>query len=616
MSTLIQDLRYGLRMLTKAAGSTVVASLLLVMNTANAQDVKILIGPNVLVSRATNMPRVELQIAANPKNSRNLIGTAISSEQDREDCRVYTTLDGGSTWREISFLDLPLTGSGDPQVAFDANGTAYFTALGEVMASDGKNHFSLMMFRSEDGGLHWEKGAIYGAGHAPDHDQIVVASSPRGSEIYVAAGYQTDAEPSNVGVFRSSDGGRTMNGPFQAAAGRGKGLFALNPIVFSDGTLFVPFTVSEQKPIEERAVPGVEIYFVTSRDDGSTYSEPKKIRNQILDPKYKVGSPYANILFAVDTTSTKYRDRLYMLWGEASAGHYHLNFSYSTDRGSTWSQAIEVGAPTPEANQFRPAMAVNGEGVVGVSWFDTRDSNEGRHYNEYFAVSTDGGGTFMAPRRVSNADSPLDVQGNSILKPTIDSPRTAADGSISFSFMTTGGRFPDSGDYMGLAADADGVFHPFWSDTRTGSSQAWTARVKVAVSSRDAAEIPGKDKAPTALGAKILPIFDPGRYDAQSGTEEIPVRLQNVSSQQVCAPLTVRIKGPDSVVKSEDGAQILNADNGKPWGGAVFNYSHALGEFSCLAPGEVTNAVMWKVRAGPSAETFVSFDVIVSGIVK
>jgi hypothetical protein len=35
------------------------------------------------------------------------------------------------------------------------------------------------------------------------------------------------------------------------------------------------------------------------------------------------------------------------------------------------------------------------------------------------------------------------------------------------------------GHYIGLAADADGVFHPVWTDTRDGPFSVYTARVRV-----------------------------------------------------------------------------------------------------------------------------------------
>src|SRR5262249_24705909 len=87
---------------------------------------RILVGPNVRVSRSSNDPRVELMIATNPTNPRNLIGTSIVSGALVETCATYTSLDGGNTWAETSPAGLPEGGAGDPQVAFGADGAAYF----------------------------------------------------------------------------------------------------------------------------------------------------------------------------------------------------------------------------------------------------------------------------------------------------------------------------------------------------------------------------------------------------------------------------------------------------------------------------------------------------------
>jgi len=77
-----------------------------------------------------------------------LIGAAIVTEQDEDRCKTYASFDGGYSWRENTFADLPETGSGDPQIAFAPDGTAYFSALGEMRGDDGKRHFALALFRS------------------------------------------------------------------------------------------------------------------------------------------------------------------------------------------------------------------------------------------------------------------------------------------------------------------------------------------------------------------------------------------------------------------------------------------------------------------------------------
>lgn len=81
-------------------------------------------------------------------------------------------------------------------------------------------------------------------------------------------------------------------------------------------------------------------------------------------------------------------------------------------------------------------------------------------------------------------------------------------------------------------------------------------------------------------------------------------------------PITIKLKGSESAQpEATKAAQILlNADNDKEWGGAVFNYSNALGDFRCLEPGAVSGAITWRIKVPNPASAFVSFDVVITAI--
>ena len=104
-----------------------------------------------------------------------------------------------------------------------------------------------------------------------------------------------------------------------------------------------------------------------------------------------------------------------------------------------------------------PAIAVNPNGVIGVAWYDRRDSPENLGYYVRFAASRNGGKTWLASVRVSTAAHAAD-----------DDTRK------------------NSGDTAG----ADGVFHPVWIDNRTGLPQMWTATVKVRLVTEPRAQTP------------------------------------------------------------------------------------------------------------------------------
>jgi hypothetical protein len=210
------------------------------------------------------------------------------------------------------------------------------------------------------------------------------------------------------------------------------------------------------------------------------------------------------------------------------------------------------------------------------------------------------------PVTVSSAWSSLDDPANYAFHPTIDSPRRADDGSIEFSFDTTLGRAPDGGDFMGLAADALGTFHPFWIDMRTGTFQAWTSAVRVGQQTTEA----HAGETDSELNRQLRAVFDPTSYDSPTGTETIPVRFQNISDRPVCSPLFAVVE--DTEKTPHQTPRILNAENDKDWAGAYFDYSSAFRDLPCLAPGQITEAIPWRIQPLASERTYVTIRVALS----
>jgi hypothetical protein len=161
---------------------------------------------------------------------------------------------------------------------------------------------------------------------------------------------------------------------------------------------------------------------------------------------------------AVDRSGGPHRGRAYAVWPEARFDRRTQIFIASSDDGGrSWTAPRlvsddEPSSSNPRSNNFMPAVAVNGGGVVGVSWYDRRDNPDNLGYWPRFSASLDGGATFLASVRVSTSPNLV-----------LDSKETRL----------------NSGDTAGLAADAAGVFHPVWIDNRTGVHQVWTAPVSV-----------------------------------------------------------------------------------------------------------------------------------------
>ena len=149
---------------------------------------------------------------------------------------------------------------------------------------------------------------------------------------------------------------------------------------------------------------------------------------------------------AVDRNRGPFHDRLYAAWPDARDDHRTQIFlSYSSDHGLTWSPPRVVSDDSTghnlneHPNHFMPMIAVNRDGIVGITWYDRRDNQDNLGYWARFSASLDGGRTWLPSERVSTS-----------------------------AHVTTDDARKNSGDTAGLTADADGLFHAVWIDNRTG----------------------------------------------------------------------------------------------------------------------------------------------------
>lgn len=581
----------------------------------SATAARIIVEPEFLVTRDGDMPHVETMIAANPRKATNLLAGAITLTQREGDwgCKAYASHDGGRSWTPSPVAEQVATGGGDPQVAFTPNGTALFGCLAFVKDDTGRTRAALQVNRSEDGGLTWSRAADLG--YSYDHPMLAVDHSVGrfAGRAYIGVLYGREY---NIGVFRSSDDGRTWTGPVRLHSGGRVGANVMPLVIFSDGALLVPI---EDFPLDAdpvKAAVAMTTWTALSEDGGVTFTPMRRVHTLHfqIDTSRKI-ILVSQPAFAVDPGES-HRDRLYAVWndfGPSGNATARVRLRYSDDRGRTWGQPIAVDPSAPsDADQFNPAIAVNADGVIGVSWYDTRGVGDSVGWHQYFAASMDGGATFLPAVPVSRELSRPFGAGNLAINPVAFS---SGSGPLALSFLSAASRWGNGGDYSGLSADRDGVFHPFWADSRSGTFQGWTARVRVRSpqASRDAASADRDQRAsapmpvPTDITSRIEIVSDPSRYDPSTGELELSIRLRNTSSRPIHGPISVTIQRFGS--STEQGATeselsrereqipiVLNASNGKPNDGAVFDYTPALGGLQVLLPGAQSGPVRWRLR--------------------
>ena len=569
---------------------------------------RILVEPDVVASRDGNAPHVEVHVASNPRNRNNLIAGAIS--HTRPDgtpaSKVYYTKDGGLTWSDVSFAEQIQWGGGDPQVAFSETGTGFFATLTTGVDDFNRGRALLHVYRSEDGGASWEKPAMLGWSY--DHPMMTVdrTRGPFGGRVYVSVLYGQDY---HLGVFRSSDDGRSFIGPADFWVGQQIGGNVLPMVVLSDGALVVPYHNFSLTRNEKDSKP-IELPFATviSTDGGVTFSAPRPGPPERAPARTETS--LVRLMgdggFAADA-SPRFLDRIYKVWNDYSRGRWRIVLATSTDRGATWSAPKPIDDQAPATHQYLPAVAVNRDGVVGVTWYDTRNAKTPRGSDQYFAASLDGGATFLPSVRVSTESSnPLGAGNFNFTPLTFRIPDDS--GATRLTFLSAVGRWINGGDYTGLTADPEGLFHPFWADSRTGTFQAMTARIRV--EGAPPTPVIGRPMPPYAIArpaalveedvTELLEIVpDPSRYDPASRELELRLRFKNTSQRTVFAPVTVTIRRYGSGMTGEDveySPEILNPTSGGPGPGARLELGPALGSAGALPPGATSGALLIRLR--------------------
>ncbi len=589
---------------------------------SNQQSGRIVIGPNILVSRDGDIAHCETMVADNPRDAKNLIGGSIVMVGGDASfaTKPYVSFDGGANWTDIN---LSTGSSGDPQVGFGITGTAYFIGL---------NMDGMTFYRSEDGGKTWNKGLNLGRHH--DHEMLAtdLTYGPYAGRLYLTD--ETDVPGSNeledlqmrrrVVMFRSSDDGRSFLGPIEVARADNNGMAAENLLILSDGTVFIPI-LEYPNYATDKTADTWKAMFTLSQDGGVTFSPLQLISTirfggvgamraaQKSGQVDQMGGP----VFAVDRQG-KFRDRIYAAWTDFDGHRYRLMLTWSSDRGKTWTKPKLVDPNAPAyASEFQPMLAVDPTGNLGIMYYNTDGFPKRDQFVVSFSASTDGGETLLAKKRLSSEVSTPFGSGNLRPGPFIESER----GLAVVDFVSGVSRWVDGGDYIGLTAGQDGVFHTFWADARSGTYQLYTAPVHIeapSASNAPASIMPTPAKEAVSISDKVTLVLDPISYDQQTREAVVPIRLRNTSKETLYPPFLVEVKEvahPYTIKSHEafDPPAILNSSNGKPGIGAVFDYSTTLGDLPALEPGAVTNAISWRLQAASAVKTNFHLGVEITG---
>ena len=545
----------------------------------NGVEQVVTVGANVQVS--ASMPdrmHTEGMIAADPSNAARLIVCSMFlTEETGQSVAVYQSEDGGAHWQR-TFETPSGEFDADPACAFGPDGVAHLTMMPLTVPSMAK--MRLPLWRSDDGGRTWHSGGVTGG---MDRESIAIDATggPYNRRIYLHG--STDIRGSGgirrtaLTLYASSDGGRTFGRPVSwASLGRGYIFASGSGVVLSDGrwlTVFMELTNYFDGPVSSDATrlvtppPEPEdalIRVIASDDGGDTLREPVTVSGEHVPNDYV---RLTNVVpaIAADATNGPFRDRIYVAWLDSRRGASDVFFSYSADRGQTWSTPIVINDNSRWSdrlpNQLMPAIAVNRDGIVAVTWLDRRNASDGLGWDERIRVSTDGGETFLPSVVVAKAAAQFNGREQWPLQEGTKGGGTPLYAGGVLHLEAFAPRFLYvPGDYATLAADANGVFHSYWIDNRSGWHQVWTAPVHVAGKAvRNGSEaLAALDDLTAATTLKRIA----AHYDRATSTASITVRLENTSHEPIDGPFTLRLITLDSDVADATASSTTNGISG------------------------------------------------------
>src|SRR2546426_2649968 len=344
--------------------------------------------------RVTNTPGAqnEVSIAVNPTNPLNIIATANDYRGGDAWCGVYATRDGGRTWLEqllprggsLTFLEV----SGDPSVAFDADGNAYQACLGFNRSANPGNVITVS--KSTNGGLTWSTPVtIAGTTAGVFHDKPYIVTdrstaATRGNVYLTWTRYVTGASP--IYFSRSTDGGLSWSTGIDITTFGYKADQGSQPAVGPGGELYVSFWAT-----------GSRIALAKSTDGGTTWGVTRTVAI-MFDPGELYPSPGPRTphfpSLAVNSLDAPGGNRVHLVWADRRFGDADILMSTSEDGGGTWGAPVRVNDDTPGKAQFFPFVTASEKGLVHVSFYDRRADPADLLLTVYVATSTDFGPTF------------------------------------------------------------------------------------------------------------------------------------------------------------------------------------------------------------------------------
>ncbi len=374
---------------------------------------------NVNTACEHNGPHNETSIAVNPTNPLNMIGGVNDYQLGLNPgghvtetilSRAHVTFDGGRTWTEFPVnANSAYQATGDPAVAFDASGRAYYATLGFRFTGQSATNPDILVHSSPDGGRTWTTSRIAtGSGNAGSVgdllDKEYLAAWGTGNAIVTFGDFRLGQKGALVSgrIFSSvtHDGGATWSTP-QVISGALDQAFVSVPAVAADGRVYVAFLNTGDLTTGRDTYEVVEVSPATGARIAGPF-EVALVIDGFHDYPLAFGrQTYQDSVFRTWaagnlTTDPTNPAHLAVVWSDmrnsptpapedpyAAVTNSDVVVSQSTDFGRTWSAPAAVALP---GDQFMPWGAFDAVGSLRIGTFD-RSVDPANHLYAYSLIS-------------------------------------------------------------------------------------------------------------------------------------------------------------------------------------------------------------------------------------
>lgn len=373
--------------LTPRCSAPLALALFVLASSASAQ-VRISAPSRVDTSRV-GAPCNETSISLSPANPLEVVAAWNDYRGGTARLGVGLSDDGGATWSDL-LLRPPLANQtsveGDPMTAFDA-ATGRLWAGGIAFGANG----GVFVARKDAGQPSFGASVMAAVTAAADKGWMAAGPDPLqagATKLYV--GY-------NQGLLVSADLGATFGAPLPLGFGT-----AFQPRVGPGGELYVAYWSG-----------GTLIRVFRSLDGGQTVQGPFTVAVRMdvwgndgsrVPGDYRA-APYQSL--AVDPTSGDlhclFADTTSIVGSEYDLDLYHTT---STDQGTTWSTPAVLNGGEPVGDQFFPWLECDADGRLHAVWYDSRETPQSDLaaqglLDAYYGWSDDGGATWSEARLTS-----------------------------------------------------------------------------------------------------------------------------------------------------------------------------------------------------------------------